>query len=65
MTFEIMVDASAPAKIIFSGEHSVVYGQPALAIAINLRCHVKITKDGEGVVDNFEELHPKILLFNC
>jgi len=50
MTFGIMADASAPAKIIFSGEHSVVYGQPALAIAINLRCHVKITKDGEGLL---------------
>jgi mevalonate kinase len=29
--------ASAPAKLIFSGEHAVVYGHPVLAIAIEKR----------------------------
>lgn len=37
-----MIKVSAPAKIILSGEHSVVYGQPALLTAIDKRCFVSL-----------------------
>jgi len=41
-----MAVASAPGKIIVLGEHAVVFGQPALALAINLRisCRVRPSK---------------------
>ena len=38
-----MVRASAAGKCILFGEHAVVYGQPAVAVAIEQRCHVIIS----------------------
>lgn len=36
------VVASAPAKVILFGEHFVVYGEPALVLAIDKRAYVKV-----------------------
>lgn len=40
------VTASAPAKVILHGEHSVVYGKLALAASIDLRTRVQIKING-------------------
>lgn len=42
--------AIAPGKLILSGEHSVVYGKPALAMAIDLNAQSTITPSGDDKV---------------
>jgi mevalonate kinase len=45
-----MVTVSAPGKVILFGEHAVVYGEPALASAIDRRVYVRVEKtDGDTV----------------
>jgi len=39
-----MTRCSAPGKIILFGEHAVVFGEPALALAIDLRISSSVTK---------------------
>ncbi len=46
----MQVTATAPGKAILFGEHSVVYGKPAIAVAVDRRAQVKIQK-----LDNTED----------
>lgn len=50
--------ASAPGKIILFGEHFVVYGEPAIVMAIDKRAYalVETRRDGKIYIDNFKDL---------
>ncbi|MGC9517407.1 MAG: mevalonate kinase [Methanomicrobiales archaeon] len=51
------VKASAPGKVILFGEHAVVYGKPAIAVAIDKRAIVTIKKNKEDVISvNIDKL---------
>ncbi|MEM2213876.1 MAG: mevalonate kinase [Candidatus Nezhaarchaeales archaeon] len=45
-----MVSVSAPGKITLFGEHAIVYGEPAIAIAINKRIRVHATKRSDDAI---------------
>ena len=48
---DVLVAASAPGKCILFGEHAVVYGQPAVAVAIEQRLSISATKAASWSVD--------------
>lgn len=57
-----MAEASAPAKAILLGEHAVVFGEPALAVALDLRTRVRIEGRGTSLMVNGEPLQDKLRL---
>lgn len=54
-----MAAASAPGKLILFGEHAVVFGEPALSTAIDLRAEVYVRPHGEWLVDGTSLDDPK------
>lgn len=54
------VEASAPGKLILMGEHAVVYGQPALVAAVDLRLTVRLrrTSGAPGLRLRLSDLEP-------
>ncbi len=56
MSNGIVVVASAPAKAILFGEHFVVYGKPAIALALKKRIYAKVKVRDDDIIEVLSDL---------
>lgn len=59
-----VVSMSAPGKLILAGDHAAVYGCPAIAVAIGLRCHTSsVASPGSTVLLDLSDIgvHRRLL----
>ena len=57
-----LLSVSAPGKVILHGEHSVVYGKTALAVSVDLRTSIVLSKvESRNDTDKYLEIHMKDL----
>ena len=54
-----MAGCSAPGKLILFGEHAVVFGEPALSMAVDLRAEVYARRHTEWLADGMSLDHPR------
>ena len=54
-----MTGCSAPGKLILFGEHAVVFGEPALSLAVDLRVEVYARRHTEWLADGHPLDHPR------
>lgn len=47
----MFVKASAPGKVILFGEHAVVYGKPAIALAVDKQAHFTIHERNDSLIN--------------
>lgn len=55
-----MAKASAPGKVHLIGEHSVVYGKPAILAAVGMRCTVEVKRRDDGIIAVERNDHPRL-----
>ena len=48
------MESKTPAKVILFGEHAVVYGKPAIAVAINIYSSVIVEKHSSMLIDGIQ-----------